>query len=693
MFAANAPAAVVQQSSQSDVIEVVGTRAEQTQKIDRRTYRVKDTPHAAQQDSFQLLRGLPAVTITSDDHIMLLGAQGVTILVDGAPVHGDPIQYLRTLHGSDIERIEVITNPSAQYSAEGTGGIVNFILRKKRDDGLSGSANAEGSTLGSMTGSSTLRYKKGKWTYGMQAQGGQFRDRERWEDLRTVENAPGVAPTVGMATARSHFAGRFGFASGTITHDIDDKTSISDDVFGGAIHGSSSSRSDWRGLTPDFQSFSELQRTINDASYVGNQLNLDHRGKKEGESLQAHISIYENPTGDMRTTGNLSDGQPYSLQRRDTLWGGWSKIDWTHPIGKHNILSAGAEWTFQRRGHDYDFVSAGSDPSLSGAVFDRFTVTQSNADFWTTFQRQIGSWTVMPGFRVDYLSRTVSSPGLSTIHVDRTNIYPSFHLQHPLGKAVNLTVSYSRRIDRPDDEHLRPYAIVENALSMSEGNPSLLDQSVDSYEADLHYHHKKLDAGLIIYDHETAGLWSPSYSVTQSGVNVFTWINAGHQSDRGAEIDVSTPFLARVKANASLNLFDSRVPVFGPNGAGMYESFRYTGNATIEWDGHDNGDRQGDVAQAQLQYQSSARSFETRDDASWSLNLSWTHSLSHTLSLTASIDRLGPRHQRHLLIAPFIREDTLTRMYGPEFKLKIVKNFGNSKVPPPPSAPPPAIPH
>lgn len=692
MLAANAQA-VIQQSAQSDVIEVVGTRTDQTQKIDRRTYRVKDTPHAAQQDSFQLLRGLPAVTITPDDHIMLLGAQGVTILVDGAPVHGDPIQYLRTLHGSDIERIEVITNPSAQYSAEGTGGIVNFILRKRRDEGLSGSSSAEGSTFGLVTTGTTLRYKKGKWTYGVQAQGGQIRDRGRWQNLRTVETAPTAPPTVGAETARSKFGGQFGNASGTITYDVDDKTSISDDVFGGAFHARSNIRSDWRGLTPDFQSFSERQQTVSNASYVGNQLNLDRKGKKEGESLQAHVSVYDNPTQDLRATGNFSDGRPYSIQRRDSLWGSWSKIDWTDPIGKRSVLSAGAEWTFQRRGHDYSLGSGGSDPSLSGTIVNRFAVTQSNADFWTTFQRQIGSWTVMPGLRLERLSRTVSSPGLPNIHVDRTTIYPSFHLQHPLSKAVNLTLSYSRRIDRPEDDRLRPYAIVEDALSISEGNPRLRDQSIDSYEADLHYHRKKLDAGLIVYDHETAGLWSQSYSVTQNGVNVFAWINAGHQSDRGAEIDASMPLLARIKGNASLNLFDSRVPVFGSSGTGVYESFRYTGNATLEWDGRDHGDRQGDVAQVQLQYQSSARSFETRDDASWSLTLSWTHNLSHTLALTTSIDRLGPRQRRHLLIAPFVQDDSLTHMYGPEFKLKIVKNFGNSKIPPAPSAPPPAIPH
>src|SRR5581483_6567249 len=107
-------------ADQSDVIEIVGSRPDQALKIDRRTYRVQQNAHTEQKDSVQLLRGLPAVTITPDDQIQLLGASNVTIQIDGRTLTDpDTIAFLRTRHGSDIERIEVITNPSAQYAAQG----------------------------------------------------------------------------------------------------------------------------------------------------------------------------------------------------------------------------------------------------------------------------------------------------------------------------------------------------------------------------------------------------------------------------------------------------------------------------------------------------------------------------------------------------------------------------------------------
>src|SRR5436305_12097267 len=190
MFSADPPAiaAPVAPADQPDVIEVVGTRRDQALKIDRRTYRVQQTPHSEQKDAIQLVRGLPAVTISPDDDINLLGSGNVTIFVDGRKYAGDPKQYLRTLHGSDIERIEIITNPSAQYSAEGTGGIINFVLRHKSGEGTSGTASAQLSSLGRGDADATVKTKHGKWTYEFEAHGSAGSNgRSTYHKLRSVE--------------------------------------------------------------------------------------------------------------------------------------------------------------------------------------------------------------------------------------------------------------------------------------------------------------------------------------------------------------------------------------------------------------------------------------------------------------------------------------------------------------------------
>src|SRR5205823_4625580 len=179
-------------ANQPDVIEVVGTRAGQTLKIDRRTYQVQQTPHSQQKDAIQLLRGLPAVTISPDEDISLLGSGNVTIFVDGRKYLGDPKQYLRTLHGGDIERIEIISNPSAQYSAEGTAGIINFVIRRKQREGTSGTAIAELSSFGGGYADAMLKTKHGKWSYELHWGGRAGTGwRSTYHKLRSTEEAPG----------------------------------------------------------------------------------------------------------------------------------------------------------------------------------------------------------------------------------------------------------------------------------------------------------------------------------------------------------------------------------------------------------------------------------------------------------------------------------------------------------------------
>lgn len=695
MFAADAPALVqpAQSDSQPDVIEVVATRSQQTQKIDRRTYRIQENPHSAQKDSLQLLRGLPAVTITSDDDVQLLGSSGVTILVDGGPVHGDARLYLKTLHGSDIERIEIITNPSAQYSAQGTGGIINFVLRKKKKDGLSGSASDEVSSFGAVISVNAVRLKKGKWTYDAQAQGwhgGVLRS--RYESLRSFQLAPEATPTVNTQEGRSAYRVDFGSLNGNATYDLDDRTSLSAGFFSGTYQATSSTRTDWQGVTSDFESFSERQRVKERTSYRGAGLSLNHKGKKDGETLQVFATIYDNPSQFRRVRANWADGAPYAIDFSNTLSGTWAKVDWNHPIGKQSILSLGSEWTFQHRGHDYRFAINGAGGPSLGELSDRFRVEDGKEAGWATFQQRIGSWTVMPGLRIERLDRTVSRPGSAPIRVVRTDAFPTFHLQKPLTKTLNMTLSYSKRIDRPGDEYLRPYPIITGALSVSAGNPYLRDQSMGAYELNLHYHRKKLDGGIILYDRETDDLWSVTYSVRPDGSTFTNWVNAGRKSDRGAQIDVSTPLLRRLKAMASVNLFASRVPINGLIGFSSYESFRYTGNATLELTGRERRDRPGDVGQLQLQYQSRSRAFETRSAASYSLNASWTHSLTRSLSLTATVNRLGPNRNRYEVSAPLIQSRTVSHFPGPEFKMKLAKTFGGANAPPPASPPPVPIP-
>ena len=126
-------------------------------------------------------------------------------------------------------------------------------------------------------------------------------------------------------------------------------------------------------------------------------------------------------------------------------------------------------------------------------------------------------------------------------------------------------------------------------------------------------------------------------------------------------------------------MFNSIVPFDTPSGTSRFSQLRYSANATINWQGKDGRKRPGDIGQLQLDYQSPSRSFQYRNSGRVSVNLSYTHNLSKTLGLTASLNGIGSGHSSRSLIAPSIQERYETRTRQPELKLKLVKTFGPKK--------------
>jgi len=233
-------------------------------------------------------------------------------------------------------------------------------------------------------------------------------------------------------------------------------------------------------------------------------------------------------------------------------------------------------------------------------------------------------------------------------------------------------LSYSKRIDRPPLNELRPYEIVQDVLTVKRGNPLLKNQATDAYEINLHYHRNKVDAGVIIYDRETSRLWSPDYTAV-GGVNVFSIVNSGHRRSTGAEFDAATPILPHLKLNTSVNLFYVRAPADALNGSSSQSTFRYTSDTTLEWDAPDRGATPGDVAQVEWWHYSRTALFQIEDFARDGLTVSYTHSFSRTLSLSATMDYWVPFG--HRLRAPLVQE--LYREKNPvQFRLKLLKTFG-----------------
>jgi hypothetical protein len=663
-----------QPDDQPAVVEIVGKRRDQSVKVDRRTYRVSRNPASEQKDALDLVRGLPAVTVTPDETISLLGSPNVTVLVDGRPYQGRVADYLRTLRGSDIDQIEVITNPSAQYSAEGTGGIINFVLRPQPTQSRSGSRSVSLTSNGRVTADTMMKSDQGRLATEFQINmDAGITGRAVVGGLRSVAPEIGVTATSSTLDGRSTSHRYVALFSGKATYELGARANVSARVSGANQLDGARGDYAYTGLTPDFPSFEERQRTRTESSILTFDLTADRKGRNKGESLSASIQILLNPDTRYRSRSQLSGGGILSIARLSSLGLTRAQLDWTHPIGKSGLLSVGgayASLAYSQRLAVMGSSEAGEDLSFT----DSYDVRDGTTAFYATFQRMMGRWTLLPGLRVESFARRVSSSGRGEVNVQRVGLFPSFHMVHDVGSGVTLKFSYSRRVDRPSAEYLRPFVSVDRVLEGSIGNPALKDQTTDAYESNLHYAKGGTDAGITVYVRNVDDVWSRSYFTDEVGRAITTYINAGRRLDRGVQFDLSTSILKRVKSTLSLNLFSRRIAIGTETQREAIEKqFRYSLNGSVEWTGQPRGGVPGDTVQLQWFHDSPSREYEfERLSSNW-ISASYTHSLRRNLSVNATISYLTPIRSR--VLSALVMQQDYSRM-PVEFKVRLLRVFG-----------------
>ena len=214
--------------------DIVVTAPQQQSSIDRQTYLVRDTPEARSATSLDILSRLPSVEVQADNSLRLVGAGTATVLIDGRRVNGDPATVLRNLQGAQIERIEVMTNPGAQFPAQGTGGIVNIVTRRNYQSGLGGSATATGGRFDTYELRLAPTYGTGNWTFSGNA--GYFRgdpDTDYRRERFTIGAGGPVLDSSETGVERDPY--RYFVGNGTISYRPSDRQTLT--LTGTAAHG------------------------------------------------------------------------------------------------------------------------------------------------------------------------------------------------------------------------------------------------------------------------------------------------------------------------------------------------------------------------------------------------------------------------------------------------------------------------
>ena len=349
-----------------DEVVVQGEKSSMTMTLDKRVFNVgKDLTNAGR-SAADLLDNIPSVTVDVEGNVSLRGSENVRILVDGKPsglVGISTSDGLRQLQSNMIERVEVVTNPSARYDAEGSAGIINIILKKERKDGINGSFNLTAGVPENYGGSFNLNYRK-KWMNLFASYGVNYRNRPGGgKTLQTFFPGDTLYYTDrDFDRVRGGWSNNFRFGSdfflnskNTIT--VSALYRASDEDNQSDIHYKDYDENRTLKFVTDRHD-NELE-TENNSEY---SINYTRTFTKKGQKLSADIQYRDNSETETSNineiTRNVEEGSqdPELFQRsiNDEFDKAWLiQADYEHPIGKDGKLELGVRNSLRRIGNDY----------------------------------------------------------------------------------------------------------------------------------------------------------------------------------------------------------------------------------------------------------------------------------------------------------------------------------------------------
>ncbi|MDT7828449.1 TonB-dependent receptor [Pricia sp. S334] len=478
-------------SQQLDEVVVEGQVSQTQFKLDKRIFNVGTDLSSTGASALEVLNNVPSVNVNIEGTVSLRGSQGVQMLINGKPsaIASEQGNALGTLTADMIERIEVITNPSAKYDAEGTSGIINIVLKKEEKKGLNGSVTLNTGIPNNHSLGLSLNKRTEKFNLFSQLGVGRrtFPSDNETENRNLGDGT--YITSIGESDKNETFVN---VILGTDYH-IDDYNVLtlsghfayewekenSDAVFSIFDAGNA--------LTDAFRR-RELTTATNPKYAYELQYKKDFEGNEDRSLLiSATGNLFaKDQSSDFENTVILGDGDDM-LQRARTDFGQADytfKADYTHPWAEKYTVETGAQYQINDVENDFaisDFD--GSDFIENADLTNVFEWVQKVLGVYGTAAYEGDKWGVKLGLRFEDTDvGTVLQNTNERNDQKYGNFFPSGHTSYKINDDLSLQAGYSKRIFRPRLWDLNPFFNIRNNFNIRTGNPDLQPEFTDSYE-------------------------------------------------------------------------------------------------------------------------------------------------------------------------------------------------------------------
>ena len=465
-------------------------------RIDKKVINANQQLDAQGGTAVDLLRNISSVSVDADGNVSIRGSSNFKLLINGRPAPIQGSDGLQQIPAGSVENIEIITNPSAKYDPDGTSGIVNVILKKEKNKGISGAINASAGLNQKFAGDGMINVRKQKLNffvgldfqsrlthpYSMYHRETYFGDTTKYTDYETFRWG---RPTNGILragmdyTINNHNSFSVSADYNRMKYDRQFSTHTKDEYIPG-------------GFT-DYYLIRDHYILWGD--YINSNLSFTHSFPQKGHEISTFITynMVKNRTDELMNTylttssfepmGTPADNESFVHNQKNYIQ---AKIDYVKPFRGDYKLEAGyqSDLTFKTTDFlytDFDTVTRRwiTDTTMSNNI----AFTQNIQSVYVTFGGVLWGITYQFGLRTEYYSRELDQETTRTNYVmNMINLFPTVRFTRELPSDQEIQLGYSRRVNRPDDRLLNPFVYFTDAYTIQSGNPDLKPEFIDSYE-------------------------------------------------------------------------------------------------------------------------------------------------------------------------------------------------------------------
>jgi hypothetical protein len=544
---------LAKEAAQLNEVVVTARKPFITRKIDRVVMNVENNALSGGKSSLELFQMAPGVLVLNGA-ISINGNSATKVMVDGKLLHlsgNDLTNYLNSLRAEDIQSIEVIAHPPAEYDAEGTGGMINIVMKKNRAYGLTGSVNA-GYSQGVYPGTNEgvrLDYKERKLSlfanYSF-SHGKNFDDYSLTRTATVTQNYQSTDNNVSQYTNHNIDVGG--------VYDIDKNQYIGLEYTG--YFGNNNGNTNANTIITDANPL--LSQTVTGNYPAKMNSNMNTIGLNYHHNLDSIGSNYDFST-DYTAFSTKQNNQVQSnfynyngAFLNDTLFKFYvpttfkiftAELKFKKVFTPSSVLNFGGKITATSIGNSAAYNSFVNNVWIDDPASNyTFQYNENIYALYASYNGKLKKLEYQFGLRGEYTgtkSNLVSQDSVNTNNY--FDLFPTVYLKYPVNKSGNdfITATYTRRVNRPSFNNLNPFRIYVDNYSIGEGNPQLQPSFENSYNLEYIYHNNY--SALLFYSQEknTAAQYV-TISPTDSLLAIYKWLNLGNKTSYGIYLNGST---------------------------------------------------------------------------------------------------------------------------------------------------------